>query len=166
MSAAAREPEPEPEPTLRVDEPPSGAVFWVLTAVGTAIIVFGIYGVLKDSSLTVPGSLVKWLIGGLLIHDLVIAPLVILAGLGLRRVLPGRLRGPVQAALALAGVLVLLSVPVIGAYGNTGDNPTVIYSHHYTRALLILLAILLLGAVLGVLRTLRTSKPASADAGA
>lgn len=162
MSVAA-EPPAGPEPTLRVEEAPSGAVFWVLSALGAAIIGFGIYGVIHDSKLTVPVSFIKWMVGGLILHDLVLAPLVILAGAGLRRFLPGRFRAPVQAALALAGVLALLSVPVIGAYGASRANPTVIYSHHYTRALIILFAILLAGAAFGVLRAARTSTADGAD---
>lgn len=146
------------EPPLRSEEPPSGAVFWVLSAIGSAMILFGIYGVVHDQARIHPASYLKILVGGLLVHDLLVAPAIILVGVVLRRAVPGRVRGPVQAALAISAVLALVSVPVIGGYGRLANNPSVLYSHHYTRALVVLVAIVGAGAALAMARGARVRR--------
>ncbi|SIR76758.1 hypothetical protein [Williamsia sterculiae] len=54
-----------------------------------------------------------WLIGGLIAHDAIFAPLCIAAGFGARRFLPQRWWPPVLAASAATLLLVLLAGPVL-----------------------------------------------------
>ncbi|MYT33720.1 hypothetical protein [Streptomyces sp. MspMP-M5] len=55
-------------------------------------------------------DVVVWLGGALILHDAVIAPLVLLAGLVLVR---GWARGPVRGALLVAGTLTAVALPVL-----------------------------------------------------
>jgi MFS family permease len=51
-----------------------------------------------------------WLGGAVVLHDALIAPLVLLAGLVLVR---GGVRGPVRGALVVAGALTVVALPVL-----------------------------------------------------
>jgi hypothetical protein len=64
-----------------------------------------------------------WFVGGPLIHDGVIAPVVGLAGLLLTRVLPTPWRAPVIAGVVLSGVLTLVAVPLLWRPYGTVVNP-------------------------------------------
>ncbi|BCK68839.1 hypothetical protein Srufu_027920 [Streptomyces libani subsp. rufus] len=64
-----------------------------------------------------------WLGGAVVLHDGVIAPLVLLAGLVLVR---GGGRGPVRGALMVAGALTMVALPVLlrpGARANSSVLP-------------------------------------------
>jgi hypothetical protein len=67
-----------------------------------------------------------WLAGGVVLHDLVLAPLVVLLGVALARVLPGAARGPVVVGAVVLGSVTLLAVPVLGRFGARPDNPTLL----------------------------------------
>lgn len=59
-----------------------------------------------------------WLLGGPLVHDLVIAPACGLAGLAVARHVPARWRAPLIAGLVLTAILALLALPLLWrAYG-------------------------------------------------
>ncbi|HSE08017.1 MAG TPA: hypothetical protein VLB29_05085 [Nocardioidaceae bacterium] len=67
-----------------------------------------------------------WLAGGVLLHDFVLAPLVIvLVVIGLA-VLPGWARPAVAAATVVLGSVTLMAVPVLGRFGARPDNPTLL----------------------------------------
>jgi hypothetical protein len=61
----------------------------------------------------------KWLIGLLLVHDFVLAPLVNLTGRQLRDRTPKAWRWPLQLGLVTSGVLVLASIPVLVGVGRS-----------------------------------------------
>ena len=135
---------------------PGGRVFWAGVVVGWAVIAFGIWGAIFEG-LNVKPSFVIWLIGGLLVHDLLVAPLVFATGMVLRRALPARYRATVHAALILSAVFVLASIPVLGRFGASEDNPSAL-PRNYTAGLLIMLAIVWGVTALFLLRAWRTSQ--------
>ena len=59
---------------------PLGPRFWISAAIGWAVIGWGVYGIFANSLDTRPANLAKFVVGGALLHDLVVAPIVILAG--------------------------------------------------------------------------------------
>ncbi len=75
---------------------------------------------------------VVWLAGGVLVHDAVLAPLTLLAGVVAGRLLPPRWRGAVARTAVLLGPLTLLAVPVLGRLGARPDNPTLLDRHYWT----------------------------------
>ncbi|WTS92435.1 hypothetical protein OG904_02675 [Streptomyces sp. NBC_00096] len=95
-------------------------VRWVLGCAGLLLIAIGgrLLSVLPD-----PAGVLVWLGGALVLHDGVIAPLVLAAGLA---VAAGPARGPVRGALLTAGALVLVTLPLLlrpGAPPNPSALP-------------------------------------------
>ncbi|MFD9960646.1 hypothetical protein [Amycolatopsis sp. NPDC059020] len=95
-----------------------------------------------------------WLIGGPLVHDAVIAPVVGLAGLGVSRLVPPLWRAPVLAGAAFSGVLGLLAFPLLWRpYGNP-PMPGLHDGHPGVGLLLTLVVVWALAVLAGVGRTL------------
>lgn len=86
---------------------------WVLGAVGAVLLGWGLVLLtpllLGNFADTV--SLGGWLIGGPLLHDAVLAPLVAGLGLGVSRWAGPAWRTPIVTGLVVSAVLVVLSVP-------------------------------------------------------
>jgi hypothetical protein len=119
---------------------PAGARFWITAAVGWGVIGWGVYGIFSNRLDTRPANLARFVVGGALQHDLLVAPMVILAGVLVARAVPGRARGPVQAALVVSGIVALFSWPLVRAYGLAANNPTSL-PHNYGLNLLIVLGV-------------------------
>jgi hypothetical protein len=98
-------------------------------------------------------------VGGTIVHDALIAPLVGLTGLLIARRLPQPWRTPVAAGGALSGILVLLAIPLLWHPFGAPTNPG-LHDGNYALGLLISLAVVWLGATAaGTLRNhTRTSK--------
>jgi hypothetical protein len=137
MTASTPDPGPAQLPEHHVHR---GFGFWVTAAVGWAVIAYGLWGLVHHRLDTRPANLAKFAVGGAIIHDLVFAPLVLLAGVLIARITPGRVRGIVQAALIVSGSLVLFSLPLVRGYGHAAHNPTSL-PHNYTANLAIVLTV-------------------------
>ena len=106
---------------------------------GWAVIGWGVRGALRHHVDTRPPELARLLVGGVIAHDLVLVPLVLLLGWAVARLVRGRGRGPVQAALVVSGCLALFAYPLVRGYGRAARNPTSL-PHDYTGNLLVVLA--------------------------
>ena len=116
----------------------AGPLFWVSAAVGWVVIGWGLVGIFSNSLDTRPANLARFVVGGALLHDLLVAPLAILAGVLVARAVPGPARAPVQAALAVSAVVALFAYPLVRAYGLAANNPTSL-PHNYGQNLLVVL---------------------------
>ena len=139
----------------RDDQHRAGPLFWISAAAGWAVIGFGVRGIFQHSLDTRPGNLARFVVGGALLHDLVVAPLVIVAGVLLARAVPGRARALVQAALVVSGVVALFSDPLVRAYGLAANNPTSL-PHNYAANLLVVLGVVWAAAAAAVVVRLRS----------
>jgi hypothetical protein len=92
-------------------------MWWTLLAVGALLMAWGLVGLFRDAASTVPASWLRWFLGGLLAHDLLLVPAVLGVGLVVRR-LPAALQPPARAALIVSGTLALMSVPLLLGYGR------------------------------------------------
>ncbi|HSV64759.1 MAG TPA: hypothetical protein VLJ59_02475 [Mycobacteriales bacterium] len=104
-------------------------VRWVLLAVGVALAGFGVWTLLHRTFDTRPVDTATWAVGGLVLHDGLLAPVVFLAGWLLARAVPARVvpawaRAMLGSVLVLAGVCVLLLVPKWRSPAHAG-NPSV-----------------------------------------
>ena len=118
-----------------------GPLFWVTAAAGWAVILgVGLRGILGHRIDTRPAQLARFVVGGALIHDLFVAPVVILLGALLLKVVRGRARAPVQAALVVSAVVALYAYPLVRAYGLNTHNPTSL-PHNYAWNLALVLAV-------------------------
>jgi hypothetical protein len=106
-----------------MSDAPSGRRFWVCLAIGWAAIAFGLLTVFTSRG-TRPPSFALWFLGLLVVHDAVVAPLVLGIGVVLGRRVRGRARTALCGALVLTGVLALVSWTQLRGYGLQPDNPS------------------------------------------
>jgi len=103
---------------------------------------YGALRILTDAKDTKPISLAKWLIGSLLVHDLLIAPAVIGIGWLLARFVPPRARAFLQAGLVTGGLISVLGLLLIWRQGKSSARSLALLQQNYTGNLLVLLAII------------------------
>lgn len=134
-----------------------GPLFWAAAAVGWAVILgVGLRGILGHRIDTRPAQLARFVVGGALIHDLLVAPIAILAGVALARLVPGRARAPVQAALLVTAAVTLFAYPLVRGFGHATHNPTS-EPHNYAANLAVVLGVVWVStAVAIVLRSRQT----------
>lgn len=89
-----------------------------------------------------------WLLGGPVLHDALIAPLVGVAGLALGRLLPGRTRPWVTAVLVVTAALLLIAAPLVLRPNPGPPNPG-LQDRAYASGLAGWLAVLWVGAAAG-----------------
>ncbi|MEU3917555.1 hypothetical protein [Streptomyces sp. NPDC029004] len=123
----------------------TGALGVALMTVGAVLLLTG--GQLKDVAL--------WLAGAIVLHDGIVAPLVLGVGLLLAAV-PAR--GTVRGALIVAGCLTAVALPVLLRPG-TPKNPTVLPLDYVRNWLLALAAVAVLTGVLLAARWIRRRVP-------
>jgi uncharacterized membrane protein YidH (DUF202 family) len=70
-------------------------------------------------------ALLVWLAGGVVLHDLVLAPVLLAMGVA-SRMLPAHARTPAAIGLVIWGSVTLLAVPVLGRFGEREDNATLL----------------------------------------
>lgn len=135
--------------------PRYGRLFWALLPVGGLLMAWGLLGLFREAASTAPASWLRWFLGGLVIHDLLLVPAVLGIGLALRR-LPAPLQPPVRAALIVSGTLALMSVPLLLGYGRaTQPGNTSLLPGDYPRSLAIVLgAVWAAAAIWALLRPL------------
>ncbi|MEU7641313.1 MULTISPECIES: hypothetical protein [unclassified Streptomyces] len=95
-----------------------------------------------------------WLGGAVVLHDALIAPLVLLVGLVLVR---GRARGPVRGALLVAGALTAVALPVLLRPGKPA-NSSVLPLDYPRNWLLTLVAVATVTALVSAARGIRRSR--------
>jgi hypothetical protein len=115
------------------------AVRVVLAAFG---VVIGSYGVvlLWDNPPVIIMRILVWAVVGVVLHDLVFAPMCVALGFAGRRLIPGKWWPPVAVAALCSVVLVFLAIPVYGKPGMRPDNITVL-DRNYPLGLWISLSI-------------------------
>ncbi len=117
-----------------------------LGALGVAAAAYGGWRLLSRQHGSDLVDAVTWLAGGVLLHDALLAPLVVLLGLGAVRVLPLAARAPAAVGLVVLGSVTLMGVPVLGRFGARSDNPTLL-DRDYTAGWLVLAAIIVAAVV-------------------
>ena len=152
----------EPGPTeAMTDADKGGAVFWLSAVAGWLVIAAGLRGIIQNSVDTRPGNLARFVVGGALLHDLIVAPLVIVVAVAVGRAVPGRARAVVQGALVVSAVVALFSYPLVRAYGLAANNPTSL-PHDYAMNLLVVLGLVwAVAAALVVVRMRRRPAPST-----
>lgn len=131
-----------------------GVLAWVGLVVGWAVVGFATWGMLGDADLTNPRRLVWWILGLAVAHDLVVAPLVLVAGIVLARA-PAWWGRPVGAAAAISAVVVLFSYPLLRRFGERAANPTALPHDYRWNVLVGCAAVWVVTAGLVVVRRVR-----------
>lgn len=96
----------------------------LLALPGVAAIVWGVLLLLDRPDGLV--SVLVWAGGAVLVHDLVVAPLTVVVGLGLGRLLPPATRAPTLLLLAGWALVTVAVSAVLSGQGGKPDNPTLL----------------------------------------
>ena len=123
--------------------------WWIGTTAGAALILVGLVGIATHAGATRPVALTEWTLGAAVVHDALVAPAVAVVGLVTARWLPVALRVPIRVGLALSALVVALAWPFVRGYGRRASNPSAL-PFEYGRNLVILLAVIWTGVVLGL----------------
>jgi hypothetical protein len=91
------------------------------------------YGLLRLLELgwTNTWAAVVWLVGGVVLHDAVFAPLVLGVALLALRLVPRERLAPFVVALVVLVPVTLLSIPELGRFGARADRPTLLDRHYW-----------------------------------
>lgn len=122
--------------------------FWPMMIAGMALSAYGLAGLLGDVRV---GDVMSWLTyfgGGLLLHDLVWAPLVALGSVALVRVLPARVRPILQGALIVSATVLLVAYPVVSGGGRLPNNPSLLPLDYPRNLVVVLLAVWVVAGLL------------------
>lgn len=141
-----------------------------MTGVRRALVLLGMGGMayglvlLLDRSWGDVAQVGAWLVAGVLVHDLLLAPAVIAGWFLLTRLPLGRSRPPLAAGLVVWGALTITAVPVLGRFGERPDNPTLL-DRDYTTGWLVVTALVAAGVIIGVLGTGRPRRTPGGEHG-
>ena len=114
------------------------APFWVALVAGWAVIGYGAWVMVANAAETHPVNMGVFLVGLLLLHDLVIAPLTIAIAGGLRGRLPRVARGALAGAVMISAVTVALVVPAaIDRTDKVAGNPTIVPRNPWVGAAIV-----------------------------
>jgi len=102
-----------------------GAVFWTGVVVGWLVIAWGLWLVAARPPETRPINFAAFFVGLALVHDLVLAPVVMSAGAALRRRAPALAAGAVAAGLVVSSIVVVYAIPLwLDRATKTAQNPS------------------------------------------
>jgi hypothetical protein len=135
-------------------------VFWVGQAVGIAVILLGVRGLL-DARLSEPPSFARFFFGGAIAHDLLLAPLVFAAGWAVKRLVPQWSWPTVRNALFVSVVVSLFSYPFVRGFGRRPSNETVIPRNYAEGLVLVLAVVWMVAAAALIVRRPRALQPDS-----
>ncbi|WP_375001838.1 hypothetical protein [Aeromicrobium sp. CTD01-1L150] len=97
----------------------------VLGTVGVALIAVGVLE-LRGSDATQLLSALLWLGGGVVVHDVVVAPLTVLVVLAGSRWAPRSAHGAAVVGLVVWGTVTIATANVLLGVGGKPDNPTLL----------------------------------------
>jgi hypothetical protein len=139
-------------------------VAWLVILVGFGVMAWAVMGVFSEAERTAPASWFTWLVGGALVHDLVVLPLVLLVGAGFASLGRPGLARSLRWAVAVGAVITVASFPVVARFGARGDNPTVLPLPAGRNLAFIWVGLLAVGLVVGLLRDRRLGRVADPSA--
>ena len=85
---------------------------------GVPVMLIGIVGIVRHTAATPPSSYLRFLVGGDLLHDLIVAPIAALVAFAVLHRTPAVARGPLRAALFGSAVMIAVAWPGIRHYGR------------------------------------------------
>jgi hypothetical protein len=118
---------------------------------------YGVVGMIGASAATQPKNLAAFLLGAGIVHDAVIAPVVVIVGWLVSRLLPPLARVPVWFALAATGLLVAFTWPLVRGWGRRTANPSLL-PFDYGRNVAIGVAVIWVVAFAEIVRRIVASR--------
>jgi hypothetical protein len=103
-----------------------------------------------------------WLIGGVVLHDGVFAPLVIVVALLALRLVPRERLAPWVVGLVILVPVTLVGIPELGRFGARADRPTLL-DRHYWFGWSLMVTLVVVGVILGAWATRRPTAVRGGD---
>lgn len=126
----------------QTEETPSSAegsaAFWALAAIGWTVIGVGLFGVFDHPRSANAFKVFRLLVGLNVVNDAVVIPTLLLLAFLVRRLAPNWLMMPVQVWFIMAGAVAVYAYPLVGDFGRSKTNPSIL-PHNYAHSLLIVL---------------------------
>jgi hypothetical protein len=119
-------------------EEDSGKVFWALAAIGWTVIGVGVFGVFDHPGSANAFKVFRLLVGLNVVNDAVVIPTLLLLAFAVRRLAPNWLMMPMQVWFIMAGAVAVYAYPLVGGFGRSKTNPSIL-PHNYAHNLLIVL---------------------------
>lgn len=133
----------------------------VLILLGTAGMAYGAWLLVSRQDLGQIVEVVLWLAAAIVIHDGILAPVVLGLGWVGGRLLPRAVARGAVVVLVLLGPATLVAIPVLGRFGAKPDNPTLL-DRDYTQGLLVFGVLCVCAGVAVALGELRSRQPVRA----
>jgi hypothetical protein len=130
----------------------------LVLGLGVIIGAYGAYLLLSRQNADQLVNAGVWLASGVVLHDFVLAPLVLGLVVVGTRITPAAARMPAAAALVVLGSVTLLAVPVLGRFGARTDNPTLLDRDYRAGWLAFVGVVLLVTVVATLVRSRRQSR--------
>ena len=112
----------------------------LLGGIGVAVAAYGVKLLLDLGPSNLRATL-TWLIGGIVLHDAVLAPVTVLVGTGLVALWRAGVRtGPLIVGGFVLGTVTIAAIPMLGRFGARSDNPTLL-DRNYLVGWLVLAAL-------------------------
>ena len=105
----------------------------VLAVCGVLVGLFGAVQLIVGTPWTNLLILAGWMIGAVLIHDGVIAPVVVSVGWGIGRVVPARARRYLQVFLIAGGLVSAIAIPLIARRGTQEASKAILQQDYGTN---------------------------------
>lgn len=102
-----------------------------LALAGVALAAYGVLRLLELGVSNLWATLV-WLAGGVIAHDALLAPVIVVVGVAAAWLVPDRWRGAVAVGFVVLGTVTIVAVPVLGRFGVRPDNPTLLDRPYWT----------------------------------
>jgi hypothetical protein len=132
----------------------------ILAIAGILLGLFGVYRLFSEIPLSSLVALGVWLLAALLIHDGLLSPAVVGIGSLLRRFVPDRGRGYLQAALLMGGLVTVIALPMIYLRGSQPAVKALLLQNYGLNLTLILGLIAVITLSLYAIRVARDSRSA------
>jgi len=114
-----------------------GPLFWVFLLVGWAVIIFAIHGMVADRAN--PPGVWKLLVGLNIVNDALVAPVLVVVAVLVRRLVPGWLVAPLDVGLIASAVVTLYAYPLVGSWGKSAAAGYSRLPFDYAHSLLMVL---------------------------
>ena len=134
---------------------------------GVPIMLIGVVGLIRHTAATPPSSYLKFLVGGDIIHDLLVAPAAALVAVLILRRAPASGRAPLRFALFGSAVMIAIAWPGIRQYGRmrAPDNASVQPLNYATATLTVVGVTVMIATIWFVVASKRKKRPATARSG-
>lgn len=134
---------------------PRRAVMATALLAGWAVMWVGVRAARHDAADAHPVAIAVHLVAFDLAHDLVLAPLFVLGGWLIARLVPAPARGPLRASLAATVVTVVFALPLVRRWGERPANPSALPQDYGRNLVVLVVLVWVCGCATVILRVRR-----------